>query len=308
MSARVDVAINVCGKVYQTALALLTLNRCCGQHIDRIYFIEEDTSQHNVVMHGGHHEFIRHALRDKIDYLMPRQWNYCFGIELDRLGDEEYRHSVRYQYAWERTDKDYLLIIHNDASFHGDVIGAMLDAIGEHIAIGHVGQCWYCPAAFTGRCGPDRHMDYRPSFEELAELYKKTPTPEGSMMRAYHLPRMDPMFQKQPWPLPECRVNEWCALIDMKKARPITMPLGRVTPFGAILSVGKQILDVGCQWFRDVHLRGRTCGNFDIYQYMSHDVPPTGQPTLIDKDRYRRKEEEALARLREEFGLVVPNQ
>jgi len=66
--------------------------------------------------------------------------------------------------------------------------------------------------------------------------------------------------------------------------------------------VGKQILDVGCQWFREMHLRGHTCGNFDIYSYMHHDVPPTGQPTLIDKDRYLQKELAALARLQREFG------
>ncbi|KAF0234761.1 MAG: hypothetical protein FD177_598 [Desulfovibrionaceae bacterium] len=299
---KVDVLINVCGKPYQTALALLTLERASGHRIDRIYFVEENTQHHNVDIHTGHHGFVLDRLKDKIVYLRPETWNYCFSIELDRLGDEQYRHSVRYQYGWENSDKDHVLIIHNDAHFHGDVVGAMLDNIDGHIAIGHVGQCWYCPASFTGKCGPDSYLEYKPSFRELRDLYTKTHAPEGSLMRAYHLPRMHPMFEKQPWPLPECRVNEWCALIDMKKARGITAPHGRVTPFGAILSVGKQILDVGCQWFRDVHVRGHTCKNFDIYKYMHHDVPPTGQPTLLDRERYEQREIEALARLREEFG------
>ena len=302
MSKQVDVIINVCGKVHQTALALLTLDQVSGQHIDRIYFTEENTTQHNVEMHGGHHEFVRERLKEKITYFMPEQWNYCFGMDENKLGNETYRHSIRYQYGWEKSNKDYVLIIHNDATFHSDVVGAMLEAIGDNIAIGHIGQCWYCPAAFLGKCSPDTYTDYKPTFAQMRDMYRTTVAPEGFYTRAYHLPQMHPMFQKQPWPLPECRVNEWCALIDMKKARGITSPQGRVTPFGAILSVGKQILDVGCQWFRDVHLRGYTCKNFDIYKYMYHDVPPTGQPTLIDKDRYLVSELAALKRLQAEFG------
>lgn len=301
MNGTIDVLINVCGKPYQTALALLSLDRVCGRYIDRIYFVEENTKTFDIDVHMGKHGFVLDRLRDKIEYFMPDRWNYCFPLEADKLNDQEYRQSIRYQYGWEKTNKDHILIIHNDTHFHGDVIGALLANIGDSVAIGHVGQCWYCPAAFTGRCGSDQHMDYRPSFKELRELYMRTKAPEGSLMRAYHLPRLHSMFEKQPWPLPECRVNEWCALIDMKKARPITVPLGRATPFGAILNVGKQILDVGCQWFRDVHLRGLTCKNFNIYEYMHHDVPPTGQPTILDKDRYQSKELEALAILQRDY-------
>ena len=302
MSAQIDVLINVCGKPYQTALALLTLERVSGHHIDRIWFVEENTKDLDVDIHTGRHGFVLDRLAHKISYLRPEVWHYCFALEPEKLGDLTYRQAIRYQWGWESTDKDHVLIIHNDAHFHGDVVGAMLDGIGDHIAIGHVGQCWYCPAAFTGKCGPDSYMDYRPSFAELQDLYKKTRAPEGSLMRAYHLPRMHDCFVRQPWPLPECRVNEWCALIDMKKARPLTVPKGRVTPFGAILNVGKQILDVGCGWFRDMHVRGHTCGNFDIYRYMHHDVPPTGQPTLLDRAAYEGRELAALARLRAEFG------
>lgn len=302
MSTQIDVLINVCGKPYQTALALLTLERASGHHIDRIWFVEENTGHYGFEMQPGHHDFVREQLARKIEYVMPERWNYCFELEADKLDDAAYRDSVRYQYGWERTDKDFVLVIHNDATFHADVVGAMLEAMGDHIAIGHVGQCWYCPASFTGKCSPETYLDYRPDFAELKELYRKTRAPEGKLMRAYHLPRMHPMFERQPWPLPECRVNEWCALIDMNKARPLTVPQGRVTPFGAILGVGKQILDVGCQWFREMHVRGHTCKHFDIYRYMHHDVPPTGQPTLLDKERYVDRELLALERLQEEFG------
>ena len=66
--------------------------------------------------------------------------------------------------------------------------------------------------------------------------------------------------------------------------------------------MGKQILDVGCQWFREMNIRGHACKNFDIYQYMHHDVPPTGQPTLINQEQYVDKERKALEILRKEFN------
>lgn len=300
--SRIDVIISVCGKPMQTALALLSLERASGRHIDKIYFIEENTATRGV--EGGCHQMVLDALGPKIVHFVPKQWNYCFPIEMDRMGDEDYRHSVRYQYGWEKTDKDFALIIHNDAVFRGDVVGAMLDAIDGHVAAGQIGQCWYCPAAFAGKCTPDTYMDYRPGFRELLDLYVGAKPPPGRQVRAYHLPRMHELFFKQPWPLPECRVNEWCCLVNMRIARRLTMPLGSVVPFGAFINVGKQILDVGCQWFRQMHQRGHTCLNFDIFRYMHHDVPPTGQPTLIDKGRYDDKERQALEMMRHEFGFI----
>ncbi|MFH1914079.1 MAG: hypothetical protein ABIK45_07385 [Pseudomonadota bacterium] len=306
MARKVDVLINVCGKPLQTTLALLSLERACGEHIDTIYFTEESTTRTELnvpTIDDANFEYISNRLESRVVYHRPTQWNYCFALEPDRLDDRDYRHSIRYQYGWEMTDKDHILIIHNDTYFRSDVIGAMLDEIGDHAAIGHIGQCWYCPAAFTGRCDSDRYLEFRPDFEELFRLYKTTTPPKGSMLRAYHMPTIDPMFIRQPWPLPECRVNEWCALINMEKARKLTAPHGRITPFGAIVGVGAQILDVGCQWFREMNIRGHACKHFDIYRHMHHDVPPTGQPTLIDKGRYKDKELAALETLRREFDF-----
>lgn len=298
---KIDVIISVCGKPLQTHLALWSLEQSCGKHIDKIYFIEENTKTRDI--DPGSNERILELLKHKIVHFMPKQWNYCFPIEWDKMDDTDYRHSVRYQYGWEMSDKDYVLIIHNDAIFHSDVVGPMLEAIGDNVAAGHIGQCWYCPASFAGLCSPDTYMDYRPDYSELRHLYKTVEPPEGSMKRAYHVPRMHPLLHDQPWPLPECRVNEWCCLVNMKIARKLTMPLGSVTPFGAFINVGKQILDVGCQWFREMHLRGKTCLNYDIYKYMHHDVPPTGQPTFVDQVRYKDKELAALAILKRDYDF-----
>lgn len=297
--SKIDVLISVCGKPLQTAHALLSMEKKCGHCIDKIYFIEENTSLRDIDC--GDHSFILEKLSEKIIHFMPRYWNYCFPIELDRINDINYRHSVRYQYGWEKSEKDFILIIHNDIVFHKDVITPMIEAIGNNVASGHIGQCWYCPAAFTDKCSSKKYMEYRPDFNEILSMYKHVQAPEGLFKRAYHLPRLHDMFLRQPWPLPECRVNEWCCLINMKIARELTIPHGRVIPFGAIVNVGKQILDVGCQWFREMHARGHTCQNFPIYDYVHHDVPPSGQATLIDDKKYAEKELFALEMLRRDF-------
>lgn len=301
MISKIDVLISVCGKPFQTALALLSLERTCGHIIDNIYFVEENTSLRGVDC--GDHSFILNKLSHKIIHFTPKYWNYCFSIDFERINEIDYRDSLRYQYGWERSDKNFILIIHNDIVFHKDVVTPMINSIGDNVASGHIGQCWYCPAAFTHKCSPEKYMEYRPNFDELLSMYKRVQAPEGLFKRAYHLPRLHDMFLRQPWPLPECRVNEWCCLVNMKIARKLTIPHGRVIPFGAIVNVGKQILDVGCQWFREMHARGHTCQNFPIYDYVDHDVPPSGQATLIDDARYAAKELSALDDLRREYNF-----
>lgn len=38
--------------------------------------------------------------------------------------------------------------------------------------------------------------------------------------------------------IPECRVNEWCMLVDIDKARPATQPYGKAAPVGALFASG----------------------------------------------------------------------
>ena len=47
------------------------------------------------------------------------------------------------------------------------------------------------------RCDRDRYLEYRPDCDELFRLYKKTTPPPDRMLRAYHLPTMHPMFDRQ---------------------------------------------------------------------------------------------------------------
>lgn len=291
MTPKVDCIINVFGKPLQTELAILSLMRHSGRHIDRIYLINENAKISD-------HQAIRRKLGN-IEYYETRHKQWTNPVDMERLSDEDYRQSIRYQYGWERSDKDFIFITHNDCAYHGDIVGAFLGNIGSAIAIGQIGQCWNCPAWWSGKCDSGRYWDYRPSFDELKELYAKAVPPEGRVIRPYHLPAFHETFINDPWPLPECRVNEWCALVDLSIACEVTIPKGQSPPFGSILHGGSPILDVGAGWFRAISRMGHQCRDFPIYNYMKHEA---GHPAMFDGELYARNELNALAILKNEYG------
>ncbi|RYF69928.1 MAG: hypothetical protein EOO39_16660, partial [Cytophagaceae bacterium] len=194
----VDVAISVYGKPNITAVTLLSLLRQSAQWIDTIYFIEERKQPEHT-----DYSLLKTWLKP-YNVVYYRPWvNYGYqnmneSPRRHLLALPPFRHALRYQYAWEKTDKKRLFITHNDVLYKGDLIGAYLEAIGDGIGIGKVGQCWNCPAFKEQLCDGDRYLTYRPSEAEVIQLYAKHGDPRGGS------------FQKQlakqgSWPLPECR-------------------------------------------------------------------------------------------------------
>ncbi|MBL7941033.1 MAG: hypothetical protein JNL43_16875 [Flavobacteriales bacterium] len=287
-SRRVDVAINVYGKPHQTAVTLLSLLQHSGEHIGRIHITVEKRQPF-----GAEFGALLRMLGDRATTHSPRFW---FGVRPQRskwlMRWRPYRHALRYQHAWETSDMPYLFITHNDVLYSGDIIGAMLQRVSGNIAIGPVGQCWNCPASLAGSCSPERFMTYRPSYAEWERLARQHPGP-----RAAHYDRVvDPA---QPWPLPECRVNEWTMMVDLEHARPLTMPNGNAVPLGALYG-----LDIGTQWFHDVLNAGASIAHFDIAPYARHawaSSSGSGHAALSDRAEYDRAEAEALVRLQEKY-------
>ena len=285
--SKVDVVINVYGKPYNTAVTLYTLLKHSGQHIDKIYFIQERKQPHNADF-----EFIKAAFGRRMICYTPGMWLWVRPFRTKWVYKVPgFRKSVRYQYGWEQTDKDYLFITHNDVLYSDDVIGAMLERIGDKVGIGPVGQCWNCSAHFAGLCTPDSYTQYRPTYAELKELMLKYP---GKREKDYgKLP-----YPHQPWPLPECRLNEWTAMINMKQARNVTMPIGPAVPFGAFYE-----LDIGTRWFGDVLNMGHTVANFAIEPYAAHAWSGTvrsGHAALLNDDEYTYSEQVAREYLMKE--------
>ncbi|WP_025763342.1 hypothetical protein [Dyadobacter tibetensis] len=293
----VDVVISVYGKPYQTAVTLKSLLKHSGQWIDKIYFVEEYKQPH-----GESFEFIKAHLGSRLVYYRPKvwwfyrnqlEWRYLFTLPV-------FRHSIRYQYGWEKSDKDFLLLIHNDMYISGDIVGSYLDQIGGHIGIGKIGQCWNCSAYKAQKCEGAQYLKFRPDQNERDELFAKYPPLEARALihQAF-------CNQKEPsWPLPECRLNEFITLINLKMARPLVWPYGQARPIGLFQ------FETGVQWFRDMLARGYYPKHMDYEGMATHgwaSSQGSGHGALFNGDIYQEEEERARQVLSSEFGMEIPD-
>lgn len=311
----VDVALHIFGKPYQTALCLASLARHMGDRIRTIFYVMEPSRP----------KYDTLGVESLVD-LVPRmrcgmvpEWLAVKPLDAGRLREDAYRHSLRYQYAWESSDADCLFTLHNDMEFRGDVITPMLAALPGHVAVGPVGQCWNCPAAradIVKACGvngglpcrPAAYGDFRCSAADLQALYRKARA-SGMRLRVAGRTQFGPEYERRPWPLPECRVNEWCCLVDLRMAREATVPQGSGRPFGCYLPYQ----DLGVAWFRDMHHRGMKARHFPLPDYVLHRG---GHQALFDEAQYRAAEADAAATLARDYpehtdglrrrGFVLP--
>lgn len=292
----IDVAISVYGKPYITAVTLLSLLKHSGQWINRIYFTEErqqpagsDLSQlkkwlkpYNVVynrpaMHYGY----RNMVEDPRRHL---------------LALSPFRRAIRYQYAWEKSLSQYLFVTHNDVLYKGDLLKIYVESIGDGVGIGKVGQCWNCPAFKENLCDGDRYLIYRPAEPEVVQLYEKHGDVRGGQYKKQ-------LARQGAWPLPECRLNEYTCLIDLKKARKATKPFGKAQLFGLFGTI-----DSGSEWFSDISHQGLSVTNFDYDPYATHswvNALNSGNQALSDRSIYDAEEEIARHYLQTEFGIVT---
>ncbi|MCE7064268.1 hypothetical protein [Dyadobacter sp. CY326] len=286
----VDVAINAYGKPYQTAVTLYTLMKHSGQWINKIYFVEESKQPES-----ANFQFIIDHFGDRLVHHKPKVWLWTKSVKYDfLLKFRMFRHAVRYQYPWEKSDQKYLLVLHNDVYFKDDLIKQYLEGIGSASGIGRIGQCWGCPAYEAKICQSEKYTEYKPDYSELMQLAQQYPQ---ARTHEYELV-VDPAA---PWPLPECRLNEYVALIDLEKTRKDTFPIGEGTVFGAY-----DRLDVGVKWFADMNNMGHTFKHFDYDPYATHSwvsLRNAGHEALFNKDLYRYEESVALQCLRDEFGF-----
>ena len=306
----VDVAVNIFAKPHQTALSLLSLLRASGQHVGVIYLqYEPYGSEHDQVSPYLVAVWLReHLGPDRCRVFQPDHWLDLKAPDMSRLTEDAYRWGIRYQYAFEHSTAPLLFLMHNDVFVQRDILGAMLAARGEAFAVGLLGQCWNCPAANAPLmreffdlppCAPHRHEAFRPSFDQLRELYTQAHA-RGIFVRPYD-EGFTGIFDRQPWPLPECRINEWACLIDLERTRPLTMPFGPALPPGAYRPCGPVCLDIGVEWFRAMYAHGLHARHFPVFQYLKHWVG-TGKVT---RRRYLLAEDNALSLLKKHFPDYV---
>lgn len=297
----IDVCMQVFGKPWQTALTLLTLEKHMGTDINNIFFLIEHAQPKN----DPSDMTLLDDIVPNIKTILLPQWVGFEPLDFSRLNDDDYRLSLRYQYAFERSESDYLMIIHNDLIFKKNIIRPFIENITDHIAIGEVGQCWNCPLkredivqlispnAEKNSCKREKYEHFRCSFDELSQAY------ECAEKRNYQLrykakDALTDEYRINPWPLPECRVNEWCCMINLKKAREVTIPVGKGRPFGAYIKGH----DLGSAWFRDMHHRGFTAKHMDLSKYIIH-IP--GHRALFDPRLYKANEMKAMQIIKKSF-------
>lgn len=303
---KIDVLINVFSKPWQTALALLTLNKHSRKHIDKIYFHEEPA---HFALEKTSHDKLLSYFGNEIIYFQPTYWLGVEPTDCHRMGEEDYRLAMRYQFGFENSDKKYVLVIHNDIIVFDDIVHFFMNAIEDYSGIGQIGQCWWCPASQKQLCNPTNYLEYQPDFETLNAIYTNDFKPLER--RAYHY-GWGKQFQTKPWPLPECRLNEWCMLIDREKTSPDTLPWGKANPLGAQVPSGACIgkdfdepvnLDTGVQWFRDLSHAGHRFKHVNIYNHIIHDK--NGHSALLNPEIYVKKEIYAKKRVKKEFPEFI---
>ena len=248
---KVDVIVNVYGKPWQTLCTLKSLLKVSGEHIDKIYLIEEKVQPYgdNIVFILKEFDNLIHYIPKEYIFLMPSKGN---------MNDADNRYTYRYQYGIENSDKKYVFITHNDILYHDDIIGHMLDKIDKCVGIGLIGQCWNCPAFAGGVCDGERHAEYNPTYEEVLKLSQT-----HRYARSAHHDRL--LDRTRPMPLPECRLNEFACIINRNALIDECYPNGDTPLFSTVDSI-----DTATSWFRSMRLKGYNFKNFDIYKDSTH--------------------------------------
>lgn len=269
---KVDVVINAYGKPYQTLCTLKSLLEHSGQHIDVIYYIIEKTS-----LFGANMLPVINHFDNIISYKTTGDIiNHCvdYNVETDRF-------NVRYQYGIEKSNKKHVFITHNDIMYTGDIIGAMLPQMNGYAGIGLVGQCWNCPANTAGLCNREKFESYNPTFQDVKQLLQKVSSPRTTIGH---------IFENQPAPLPECRINEFACIIDREITVKECRPNGETPFFG-----DGSYLDTASGWFHSLYRKGYKFKNFEIDDFSHHGALANGagHPVEFDQQMYDMAEETA---------------
>ena len=298
--AKVDVAIQAFGRPYQSALTLLSLSHYCSKNINKIFFIIECVKPKFETIEVT-------VLKDivpNMETVLLQEWIGATVEDFSLLRETKYRQAVRYQYAFEHTTQDFMLILHNDINFTDNPIPKLLENIDNNIAVGELGQCWNCPASREHivkklninngiPCTPTTYRDFKLTFSDLDTMYHLVKA-NKEHYRDFLKGPWAVEFQKKPWPLPECRINEWCCIINMQLAKKTTIPVGNARPIG--LSASRA--DTGVAWFRDVHHMGYHAKHVSINNYYEHR---SGYTNLWYPEKYEEAEQRAKSILLQSY-------
>lgn len=245
---KIDVAINSYKKPESLIYTMLSLKKYCGEYVDTIYINDDQSNDATVkfylepklhkMMHpikiltrinekrSGYSKtittqdmFVHNPVYQLIRFIFDR-------IRLPQFKGFIYNNNdIRYQWAINSTDKEYLFIIHDDIKFNGNVIKAYLDEMRKRqncAIVGELGQCNICRESNV--CNPELIMN----GERPSKHWPLTKSLNHRIIKRYER---------------NCRINEWCCLINVSIARIIGSK--KHIYFGNYERWG----DVGAYWF-----------------------------------------------------------
>ena len=153
----------------------------------------------------------------------------------------------------------------------------MLDNIEDNLGIGEIGQCWNCPMSYANKCNGEKFNDFNYSYEEIIRTFA-----EFKPARPYHI-----VDKNKPFPLPECRLNEWFCLLNNKINTKEVIFNKKVIPFGSCK------LDTATQWFKEMYELGYKFKNIDLKRFAKHAYfsdNGNGHSSLSNYEKYQREE------------------
>lgn len=299
-SKKCDVCVNIYGKYYQTLLSLKTLLLHDREYINKIFLVFEkkqpqifdidrfvqELGYDNIEIFTPKHYFgfksrlVLHLGRHGLKVI--RQKGFTSDYDLGKAKrNAEYRHSIRYQYALEKSTEKYMFIMHNDVVFHKPFLKDMMNEIDNGaLGVGSIGQCWNCPLSKAAVCNGAVAQKLDLTYDQVCAYVNQYKSPRTIIK---HIDKVNPL------PMPECRLNEWVAMINCEEYKKITIPNGKITPFG------KLGLDVGTDFYRETVLQGYSFTNIDITPFSTHGFfsQGCGNKALFDNDLYVFQEEAA---------------
>lgn len=239
---KIDVAVQSYKKPESLIYTLLTLHKYCKDYIDTIY-IDDDKSGGDEYKIYTSDSVIRSLSPWKIKVRINEEKAglYFFTDSMLKRGHCKFQYyyyklrkrnpivlkseeDIRYQWAINATDKKYLLLIHDDVKFVGDICSILLKSIDSNTSIvGELGQCWRCSK--NNICNPKK------VFATNFHPYSTYPTIRSLDVRKKRI----------------CRINEWACLLNATIAKKIAC--NDKVYFGSYEHFG----DIGAYWFDYVY-------------------------------------------------------
>ena len=314
---KIDVAINSYKKPESLIYTLMTLKKTSGDLIDKVY-INDDCSGNGAIElynHPAIREYfqpwtldVRENTRNvgiKEVYVpdarpkYERSLWYLLG-HWKRFYGKDYPHNrsdIRYQYALDNTDKEYLMMMHDDVKFVKDTVSLYLNAFkgkDKMALVGELGQCWRC--RFAEICNPKKIMQGdRPS-----PFWPLTPSPKTKDIHKFNPKEA---FSR------ECRINEWVSMVNVKNAREITQKSGSF--FGNMYKYA----DTAAYWFGMLVEEGYNftdpfiLNNTDVKEYYHHAWQGhSGHSVWVNQGGGKSKynAQEIINLIKQEFDFDLP--